>query len=104
MWNDPWKKIDHTSLFFTDKCSIDLSPFTKDSIRLEPETAKKLKAGDLSVYPLINREEKIFEKSLVIAVGISYYGVGKLIFLNRTMNEFAYAQTILFYKEDMNIF
>ena len=69
---------------------------------MEPETTKKLKEGDLSVYPLINREEKKFEKSLVIAGDISYNGIGKLIFLNGTMNEFAYAQTILFYKEDMN--
>ena len=34
------KKIDQYSIFFTDECSIDLSPYTKDWIRLEPETTK----------------------------------------------------------------
>ena len=40
---------------------------------------------------------------MVIAGGISFYGVGKIIFLNGTMNEFAYAQTLLFYNEDKKI-
>ena len=95
------RKIDQYSLFFTDECSIDLSPYTKDWIRLEPDEAKKLKDGDLSVYNLVNRQERKFEKSLVIGGGISYYGTGKLLFLNRTMNDFNYGQTLLFYKDDI---
>lgn len=46
------------AFFFSDECKIDLSPYTKDSIRLEPETKTKLKSGDLSVYNLINRQQK----------------------------------------------
>ena len=55
------KKIDQYSIFFTDECSIDLSPYTKDWIRLEPEATKRLKNGDLSVYNLVNRQDKKFE-------------------------------------------
>ena len=96
------RNLDPQCIFFTDECKIDLSPYTKDSIRLEPETKTKLKSGDLSVYNLINRQQKKFEKSLVIAGGISFYGVGKLVFLDGTMNDFAYGQTLMFYKDDID--
>ena len=96
------RNLDPHCIFFTDECKIDLSPYTKDSIRLEPETKEKLKSGDLSVYNLINRQQKKFEKSLVIAGGISFYGVGKLVFLDGTMNDFAYGQTLMFYKDDVD--
>ena len=35
------KEIDQYSIFFTDECMINLSPYTKDWIRLEPEIIKK---------------------------------------------------------------
>ena len=37
----------------------------------------------------------------MIAGGINFYGLSKLIFLDGTMNEFAYGQALLFYKNDI---
>ena len=47
-------------------------------------------------------QQKKFEKSLVIEGCISFYGVGKLVFLNGMMNDFAYGQTLMFYKDDVD--
>ena len=58
--------------------------------------SKKLETGDLSEYELKNREERQFEKFLVIDSGISFHDVGRLIFINGMMNDFAFAQTSLF--------
>ena len=38
------RNLDPYCIFFTDECKIDLSPYTKDSIRLEIETKIKLKS------------------------------------------------------------
>ena len=38
----------------------------------------------------------------MIAGGISYYGLSRLIFLEGTMNDFAYGQACIFYKEDID--
>ena len=37
----------------------------------------------------------------MIADGIIFYGLNKLIFLDGTMNEFTYGQALLFYKDDI---
>ena len=55
------RNLDFHCIFFTDEFKIDLNLYTKDSIRLEHETKEKLKSGDLSVYNLINRQQKKFE-------------------------------------------
>jgi len=41
---------------FTDETKIDLSPFTRDSIRLTKENTKKLKNGNIDIYQLISRQ------------------------------------------------
>ena len=38
----------------------------------------------------------------MIAGGISYYGLSRLIFLEGTMNDFAYGQALMFYKDDID--
>ena len=38
----------------------------------------------------------------MIAGGICYYGLSHLIFLEGTMNDFAYGQALMFYKEDID--
>ena len=90
------KKFKPEQLFFTDESKIDLGPFTNDAIRLDPQTK-----WDKNTYSLINRPKRKVEKRLIIAGGINYYGMSKLIFLDGTMNEFAYGQTLLFYKDDI---
>ena len=37
----------------------------------------------------------------MVAGGISYHGMTKLIILDGTVNEFSYGQGLLFYKDDM---
>ena len=96
------RKINFDQIMFTDECIIDLSTYTNDSIRLDPKAQEQLKNGDREVYELINRENRKFEKSLMIAGGISYYGLSRLIFLEGTMNDFAYGQALMFYKEDID--
>ena len=96
------KKIKGDNIFFTDETKIDMSPYTNDSIRLTNESKIKLKRGDLEVYDLINRQEKKFEKSLIIAGGLSAFGLSRLIVLEGTLNEFAYGQSLLNFKEDID--
>ena len=96
------RKINFDQIMFTDECIIDLSAYTNDSIRLTPQAKEQLKNGQKEVYELINRPTRKFEKSLMIAGGISYYGLSRLIFLEGTMNDFAYGQACIFYKEDID--
>ena len=44
-----------------------MAPFINDSIRLSRENQEKLKSGDEEVFKLINKPEKKFEKSIMIA-------------------------------------
>ena len=44
---------------------------------------------------------KKFEDSIMIAGGISFYGLFNLIFLDGAMNIFVFDQILLFYKEDI---
>ena len=37
----------------------------------------------------------------MVAAGISYFGLINIIFIEGTMNDFAYGQTIIYYKEDI---
>ena len=77
-----------------------MGPFTHDSIRLSPETKNNLKKNR-KIFNLINRPLKKFEESIMIAGGICYYGLGKLMILEGTLNEFGYGQALLFYQEDI---
>ena len=89
--------IQINQIFFSDESKIELGAFTNDFIRLDPDK----KIWDESTYELLNRPAKKFEKSLTIAGGISYFGLGKLMFLDGTMNEFSYGQALLFYQDDI---
>ena len=96
------KNINFDGIMFTDECKVSLSSYTNNWIRLEPDMKKKLKQGEKEAYELINRPIKKFENSIMIAGGISYHGLSKLIFIDGTMNNFAYGQTLLFFKEDID--
>jgi len=98
------RKINFDQIMFTDECIINLNSYTRDWIRLDSEAQEQLRNGDKEVYKLINRQTKKYEKSLMIAGGISYYGLSHLIFLEGTMNDFAYGQALLFFKEDIDEF
>ena len=91
------KKIKPEKVFFSDESKIDLGSFTRDSIISAPEK----KIWDQSIYKLLNRTQKNFEKSLMIAGGINYFGLSKLIFLEGTMNKFSCDQALLFHKDSI---
>ena len=73
--------------------------YIHDSIRLSDDNIKKLKKGDKEAFKLINKEEKKFEPSILIAGGIYSGGLTGWIINEGTLNEFAYAQVLLFYKD-----
>ena len=94
--------IDGAQIFFTDETQIKTGSFIKDSIRLSEDNQIKLKEGKKEAFKLINREEKKFEASIMIAGGICSYGLSRLILAENTVNEFAYAQALLYFKDDMD--
>ena len=96
------RKINFDQVMFTDECIIDLSPYTNDTIRLDPNLQMQLKNGEPEAFNFVNRPKRKFEQSLMICGGISYYGLSKLIFLEGTMNDFAYGQAVLFFKDDID--
>ena len=98
------KGLSIKDIMFTDETKIELGNYTNDSIRLSPKTREKLRKGEKEAYELINRPERKFEKSLMVAGGITYNGLTKLIILDGTLNEFSYGQGLLFYKDDINNF
>ena len=63
------------------------------------DNTQKLKKGDPEVLKLMEMEREKFPKSIMLAEGISYYGLSDLMVVEGTMNEFAYAQEILLYKK-----
>ena len=87
---------------FTDECRFYLGAYTREWIRLDSDTKKKLKKGDTEIYYLINRPIRKYEPSIMVAGGISYYWTTNIIFVEINMNDFAYGQTLLFYKEDVD--
>ena len=95
------KRIKGEHIFFTDETKIDMAPFLNDSIRLSLENQKKLKSGNEDAYKLMNKPEKKFERSIMIAGGVHYHGLSDLLLLEGTMNEFSYAQALYFYKDNI---
>ena len=83
------KKLEGKNIFFTDEKRIDTSPsISGESIRVSSKIKNKLKQGDEEGYKMINRETKKYEPSIIVAGGVSFYGLSDLIFLKGTMKEF----------------
>jgi len=96
------RNINYDQIMFTDECIIDLNSYTQDWTRIDVKLQEELKNADPETINMINRQNKKFEKCLMIAGGISYYGLSRLIFLEGTMNDFAYGQALMFYKDDID--
>ena len=97
--------LEGKNIFFTDETRIDTAPNTKgESIRVSNKIKNKIKRGEEEGYEKINRETKKYEASIIVAGGVSFYGLSDLILLNGTMKDFAYAQTLEFYKENYENF
>ena len=97
--------LEGKNIFFTDETRMDTAPNTKgESIRLSSRIKNKIKQGDEEGYKKINRETKKFEASIIVAGGVSFYGLSDLILLNGTMTDFSYAQALEYYKENYEEF
>ena len=97
-------KLQGKDLFFTDECIIDCNPFVNEQIRLSKENTEKLKKGDTEALNLLGKEADKYPKQILIAGGISFYGLSDLIIVEGTMTDFAYGQTLLHYKKNFDEF
>ena len=91
------KGVQGSQIFFSDETKIEMGSYINDSIRLSKENQDKLKKGEQEVFDLINRPQKKFELSIMIAGGICQNGLSNLILLNGPENEFSYVQILLYY-------
>ena len=97
--------LEGKDICFTDETRMDTAPNTKgESIRLSSKIKNQIKKGDEEGYKKINRETKKYEASIIIPGGVSINGQSNLILLNGTLTDFAYAQTLEFYKENYEDF
>ena len=88
---------------FTDECRVVLYPKVNPQInviRLSEEDKKNLHTFEVNKKRTFYRQK--FEISLMIAGGITNYGLSNLIFCSGTQNNFSYKQFLLFIKEDMD--
>ena len=91
-------------IFFTDEIKIEKGFYINDHIRLSKDNQEKLKKGDENVFKLINRPQKKFELSIMVAGGICSKGLSNLIILEGPENEFSYAQILIYYKDSFEKF
>jgi len=96
--------ISGKSIFFTDEKRFVLnSPLNKQTnqIRMDKKGMNEYKSEKGEFFEKIAHPQAKFPKSIMVAAGISYYGVGKLIFITGTMTSFSYMQVLDLYKEDI---
>ena len=98
------KGITGEQIFFTDETKIEMGSYINDHIRLSKENQEKLKTGDENVFQLINRPQKKYEFSIMIAGGICSQGLSDLIILEGPENEFSYGQILMYYKDNFDKF
>ena len=95
-------KISSENIFFTDECRVVLFPkLNKQNnfVRLNKEDKKNRWRPEIQKMR-INETPK-FEHSIMIAGGISKYGLSSLIFCSGTQNNFSYKQFLIFMKKDI---
>jgi len=82
-------------IFITNKSQMDCNQFVNEHIRLSPENTEKFKNGEKEALTLVNKQANKLPKKILIAIGISYYGLSNLIKVEGIMIDFAYCQTLL---------
>jgi hypothetical protein len=97
--------IKSSQIFFTDEKYFSLN--NKGNPQVEriwttPETRKKIREGDGEAIDLLTREVDPFSPKVMVAGGISYYGVSKLIFFVGNCNSECYEECLKYYKEDIS--
>ena len=96
------KKIDSSMIMFTDECRVILFPKINPKInviRLNSEDKNNIHSFEVNKKRTFFKTK--FEISVMIAGGISKFGLSNLVFCSGTMNNFSYKQFLLFLKQDM---
>jgi len=98
------KKIEGKNIFFTDEKRFILNlplNFQTNQIRVDKKGFKEYKSGKGILYEkIIQTDTKILQR-IIVARGLCYQGVGKLVFVTGTINSISLNQNLEFYKEDM---
>ena len=92
------------NIFFTDEKRFLLRRSSNHQtcrIRLSKEANIQLKEGNQTIVEMLMEPIKKFEEGFMVAGGISWFGVSKLIFCNGIMNSFSYSQALEFYLADV---
>ena len=98
------KKISGRNIFFTDEKRFILNPPLNrqtNQIRVDEKGLIEFKSGKGELYEKIAKPLPKFQKGIMVAGGLSYKGVGKLIFITGTQTSFSYRQTLEYFKEDI---
>ena len=98
------KKISGRQIFFTDEKRFILNPPLNrqtNQIRLDQKGFEEFRSGKGELFEKIAKPTPKFPKGLMVVAGLSYYGVGKLIFITGTQTTFSYKQTLEYFKEDI---
>ena len=77
-------------------------PVWNEHFRLSNENSQKLKKGDIEALSLLGIEADKYPKQILIAGGISHYGLSDLIILEETMIDFVKGKTLLHYEKSFN--
>ena len=99
------KKIKAKQIFFTDKKRFILnSPLNRQTnqIHMNKEREKKFNDGKGAFFEKVARPMLKFSNGIMVAGGLSYKGVGKLIFVTDTMRASSYLQTLNYFKQDID--
>ena len=95
--------IKSEEIMFTDECNVVLFPRINPKInviRLNDEDKKNIHTFEVNQKRTYFRPK--YETSIMVAGGITKYGLSNLIFCSGTMNNFSYKQFLLFMKQDMD--
>ena len=95
------KGIKGSEIFFTDEKYFSLTPTGNSQVErvwTTPETRQKIKDGDQVAIDLLSREVDPYSPKVMVAGGISSYGLSKLIFFVGNCNSECYEDCLKFYK------
>ena len=97
------KGMNGSQIMFTDECRIILHSKANPKIniiRLNEEDKKNIHSQEVNEKRTFTLRK--FEISIMVAGGISEFGLLNLVFCSGTMNNFAYKQFLIFLKKDMD--
>ena len=95
-------EISSNNIFFTDECRVVLYPkLNKQNNFVRFNKENRENRWKPEIQNIRANETPKFEQSIMIAGGISCYGLSSLIFCSGTQNNFSYKQFLVFMKKDI---